>query len=211
MLRLMEIGAARWPVVLLVALAIAWQAPRAAASSEEAEAFVKELANKSVAMLDPSYGSAEAREVEFRRIIGDGFAMEMIGRFVVGRHWRTMTEEQQSEYQELFKEWLLKSYAGRLRPRSGQQVRFLRTIEVNERDTFVRTWVSRVEGRPPVVADWRVRKVGGQYKIIDIVIEGISMAAAQKSEFESVIRKEGVEGLIRNLRERRPNYVVKTG
>ena len=209
--RLLEFGARRWPAVLLVALAIAWQAPQAAASGEEAEAFIRELADKSIAMLDPSFGTPGDRETAFRAIIGDGFAMEMIGRFVVGRHWRTMTGEQKTEYQALFKEWMVKSYAGRLRPRTGQQVRFLRTIEVNERDTFVRTWVSRIEGRPPIVADWRVRKVGGQYRIIDIIIEGISMAAAQKSEFESVIRKEGIEGLIRNLRERRPDYSVKTG
>ena len=203
--------ALRWSVAILLMLTIAWRAPEAAASGDEAEAFIDNLAKKSIVMMDPAYGTVSEREAEFRRIVGKGFAMATIGRFVVGRHWRTMTDEQRTEYQMLFREWLLKSYSGRLRQGTGQEIKFLKTTVVSKRDTFVRTRINQVSSRPPVIADWRVRKFDGQYKIIDIVVEGVSMAAAQKSEFESVIRREGIDGLIGNLRSRLAMLNANTG
>ena len=66
----------------------------------------------------------------------------------------------------------------------------------------MRTRVVHADGQPPVAADLRIREFGGELKIIDIIVEGVSMAAAQRSEVDAVIRKIGVEGLLDNLRSR---------
>ncbi len=196
----------------LVAVFIAWQPTPAAAASqgEEAEAFIENLGVNAIGMLDNVKQTDAERELEFRRIVRSGFALELIGRFVVGRHWRAMTREQKAEYQELFAEWLMKSYASRLGGFKGQKLRILKSMEAGKRDVFVRTNVVRANGSP-ITADWRVRKFKDGYKIIDIVVEGVSMAAAQKSEFDSVIRKVGVTGLIENLRSRLAMIATGTG
>lgn len=189
--------------VLILAAWVASPA-RAGTPGETAEAFIQELADSGVAMLENVDYTAAQRETEFRNLVRKGFALEAIGRFVVARYWRKMDKDQQAKYQEMFSEWLLMSYASRLGGFEGQRIEVVRSFELNNKnkDVVVRTRIVGVDGQPEILADWRVRKFNGKHKIIDIVVEGVSMAAAQKSEFEAVIRKVGVEGLVENLRSR---------
>lgn len=177
---------------------------RAATTAEEAEDFLHEFAVSGVAILEKGDYTEAEREKEFRKLAQRGFALEAIGKFVVGRYWREMTPAQRAEYKEIFSEWLLKSYANRLGGYDGQRLEILKSAETNSRynDVIVSTRVLSDEGQPPINAAWRVRKFGDDYKIIDIMVEGTSMVGTQRREFESVIRKVGVDGLIDNLRER---------
>ncbi len=200
-------------VLAIVFFGIAGMLPAGAgaiAGGTEAEAFVRDLASNAVAMVGRDNQTESEREAEFRQIVRRGFALDLIGRFVVGRYWREMTEAQQREYQDLFAEWLLKSYAGRLGGYRGQSLEIVKSVDAGTRDVFVRTHVIRPDG-PPIAADWRVRDFDGDYKIIDVVVEGVSMATTQKSEFESVIRRVGVEGLLETLRDRLALLIAGSG
>jgi len=185
----------------------------AAAPGEEAEAFMRDLTENGITMIKKGEYTKEQREQEFRRIVRKGFALETIGKFVVGRYWQKMNEDQQREYQELFSEWLLKTYAGRLGGYNGQTLEVVKSMETDSRykDVIVSTRVIRTDGQPPINADWRVRKFGDEYKIIDVSIEGASMIGTQRKEFESVIQKVGVSGLIDNLRDRLALLIADTG
>jgi phospholipid transport system substrate-binding protein len=198
--------------VMLFLAGYAASRANAAAPGEEAEAFIHNLATSGVAMLEQKDISHADRDTEFRRLVRKGFALEAIGRFVVGRYWRQMSPDQQAEYQDLFAEWLLKSYANRLGGFEGQRLEIVNSLELQNRnqDIVVRTRVVQVNGQPPIAADWRIRKLDGEPKIIDVIVEGVSMAAAQKSEFETVIRKVGVEGLLDSLRSRLSTLVAET-
>jgi len=197
------------------AIMAAMLAPKANADSpgEEAKAFMHDLAVTGIALLEQGEYTNEERELEFRKIVREGFALQAIGKFVIGRYWRKMTPDQQSEYQELFSEWLLKAYANRLGGYSGQTLQIIKSLETDSRykDVIVSTRVIRVNGQPPINADWRVRKFGGEYKIIDLAVEGASMVGTQRKEFESVIQKVGVSGLIDNLRDRLAVLLANTG
>lgn len=186
---------------------------QSATAGEEAEAFLHDLAVSGIAMLEEGDYTEAERELEFRRLVRKGFALEAIGKFVVGRYWRDMSAKQQGEYQELFSEWLLKTYANRLGGYQGQTLEIVKSVETDSRyeDVIVSTRVLRNDGQPPVNADWRVRKFGEDYKIIDVSVEGASMVGTQRREFESVIRKVGVEGLIENLRERLALLIANAG
>lgn len=203
----------RAAAMALVAAVAALAAPsaRAMGSGTDAEAFIASLAANAVRMVENKNQTDAEREAEFRRIVRQGFALDVIGQFVVGRYWRQMNAEQRDQYQELFSEWLMKSYAGRLGGYSGQTLEVVKSVEAGSRDVFVRTRVLRTDGMPPIAADWRVRDFDGEFKIIDIVVEGVSMAATQKAEFESVIRDVGVDGLIESLRQRLALLIANTG
>jgi len=185
----------------------------AAAPGEEAEAFLQDLAVSGIAMLKNGEYTDQQRELEFREIVRKGFALQAIGKFVVGRYWRDMSPAQQSEYQELFSEWLLKAYANRLGGYRGQTLEIVKSMETESRykDVIVSTRLNRVSGQPAINADWRVRKFGDEYKIIDLSVEGASMVGTQRKEFESVIKKVGVDGLIDNLRSRLTMLLANTG
>ncbi|MBE9553119.1 MAG: ABC transporter substrate-binding protein, partial [Proteobacteria bacterium] len=139
----------------------------AAAPGEEAEAFIRDLTVSGIAMMEQGDSTDEERELAFRDIVRKGFALQAIGKFVVGRYWRKMSPDQQSEYQELFSEWLMKTYANRLGGYRGQTLEIVKSVETESRhkDVIVSTRAIRVNGRPPINADWRVRKFGGAYKI----------------------------------------------
>jgi phospholipid transport system substrate-binding protein len=190
--------------MVLVLAAYAVSAAKAETRGVEAEAFVQGLASNGLAMLESGEYSDTERELEFRRLSRRGFALETIGKFVAGRHWRTMSDDQQAEFQELFSEWLLTSYARRLGAYAGQTLEIVNSLELhnNARDILVRTRVVHADGQPPVAAELRIREFNGEFKIIDVIVEGVSMAAAQRAEIDAVIRKIGVEGLLDNLRSR---------
>ena len=63
-------------------------------------------------------------------------------------------------------------------------------------------------GGPPIKANWRVRPLNGEYKIIDIMVEGVSMAVTQRSEFNAVVRRQGMRGLLQTLRARTEKFGV---
>ena len=163
--------------------------------------FIQNLADQAIRVLSSRDGTLQEREDKFRTILRDDFAMERIGRFVVGAYWRKMNADQKKTYQKLFSEWVLKTYSTRLGGYSGEQFTVLRTAPASKRDTIVYTRIEK-PGGGGFNCNWRVRKVGDRYKIIDIYVEGVSMAITQRSEFDSVLRKRGIDGLIGLIRDR---------
>lgn len=177
---------------------------RAEASPEAvkgASAFIQWLADQAIAVLGASNSTLETREAEFRRLLGQGFALPFISRFVLGRYWRTATPEQREDYQALFAEYILRTYSNRLGGYAGETFRVTGARPAGKQDIMVATRIDRPSG-PPIQADWRVRVFDNEYKIIDIMVEGISMAVTQRSEFTNVVRAQGIEGLLQALRAR---------
>jgi phospholipid transport system substrate-binding protein len=135
-------------------------------------------------------------------LLRKGFNLEYIGRFVLGTTWRRATPEQRTDYLDLFGEFVVKTYAKRLGGYSGEALTVLKTTVVGKkRDVIVYTRIDRPSG-PPLKATWRVRKFDDQDKIIDVTVEGVSMAVTQRQEFASVTRRSGLEGLLQILRAR---------
>lgn len=191
-------------MVALVLIAPTSQSAKADSATEKPEParFIEGLASEALKVLTASRGTLAEREDMFRRLLRDDFAMEKIGRFVIGPHWRTMTPQQQAEYQKLFTEWVLKTYSARLGGYSGEEFAVLRTSSAGRRDVIVHTKIIKPDAGDGLSVDWRVRKLDRKFRIIDIYVEGVSMAVTQRSEFESVVRRHGVDGLISIIRER---------
>ncbi len=183
------------------------RAARAATSPEGAAKFVEWLAGQALATLQSTEGTLAQREASFRALLRQGFDLKLIGRFVLGRSYRTATPEQRSEFQSLFEEFLLKSYASRMGGYKGESFRIVKAIPAGDKDALVRTHIQRPSG-PPLKADWRVRARGDQYRIIDIMVGGVSMALTQRSEFDAVIRRGGMNGLLTALRARVQKYSI---
>lgn len=166
-------------------------------------AFVNELSNDVIQMLGNSALPAAEREVQFRRLFTKGFDVDRISQFVLGRHWRTATEAQRAEYQRLFSDYIVGAYMLRLNQYSGEAfiIKDARTDANGE--SVVHSMVER-DNRPPVRVDWRVRAADSDFKIIDVVVEGVSMAITHRSEFAAVIQSGGgnITALLDALRRR---------
>ena len=174
------------------------------AHAETASEFVSKLGESAIELLVDESRSREARVKEFYSLLEEGFDLPLIGRFVLGVHWRQSSTEQRAEYTELFQQYLINTYASRLGRYGGETLRIKgERADGNGKDTIVSSEILQQKG-PTIKLDWRVRRTAGVHKVVDIIVEGISLVITQRDEFASVIRREGagVEGLLAQLRGR---------
>ncbi|MCW2246838.1 phospholipid transport system substrate-binding protein [Azospirillum fermentarium] len=168
-----------------------------------ASAFIQKLGDQTIATFADKSLSREQAVERFRALLHTGFDVPYIGRWVLGRYWNQASPAEQAEYQKLFERLIVDTYANRFVDYSGQTFKIAGTRPEAGDDTTVTTQIIRPDG-PPINADWRVRKAGSGYKIIDVAVEGVSMGLTQRQEFASVIQGGGgqVAALIQALRQK---------
>ncbi|MBT4932730.1 MAG: ABC transporter substrate-binding protein [Rhodospirillaceae bacterium] len=171
---------------------------------KNAEQFISGLADQAVEALTNTDISKQDRAKRFRVMLTDNFAIKTIARWVLGRHWKKASDAEKTEYLHLFEELLVVTYVDRFSSYSGESLKIVKSLVNNPKDAVVFSEISH-EGNKPIHVDWRVRtKDSVTFKIIDVLVEGVSMGQTQRSEFASVIRQHGgnVEGLLAELRKR---------
>lgn len=176
---------------------------RAAASDDPASAFIQSLGDQAIAVLQDKdkYTFAE-REAAFRKVMVTGFDIPTVGRFVLGRHWKTATKQQRNEYMTIFVDFIVRVYASRFASYGGEQFNVRSVIDDESGDKIVRAQIVRPSGGDPIAADFRVRLKKDKHKVIDVTVEGISMLHTHRVEFASVINRKGIDGLLEDLRAR---------
>ena len=198
----MNSGPFRYQIVVVV-LTLLSPVASAAASADQAAEFIQSLADQAIEVLRAEDATLAEREARFRALLKDRFAVRTIGRFVVGPYWRKATPEQRTAYLELFSDWIVKTYAVRFGGYTNEKFTITGTrVNPTDQDIFVGTRIGKPDSSVTYRADWRVRQMNGSYKIIDVEVEGISMALTQQGEFKSVARRKGMDGLLQVLRER---------
>ncbi len=195
------------PALFIAALVAAGLPPgpvRADEFSDGAKKFIEILTSDAISMLTVENISKTERADRFRRLMNKNFAIKGIAKFVLGRHWRKTTEAEKKEYLRLFEDLLVVTYADRFARYSGEKLMVNNSEVRGKGDALVHTIMIRVDGAKPLKVAWRVRGKAGNYKIVDIMVEGISMVVTQKSEFASFIKKNGgsLGPLLLELRKR---------
>lgn len=199
--RLDSVRRRRWAGLLVVAALLAPVVPPAIAG--EAEAFIRNTA----ARVFTSYAgdiSDERRKKVFREALTGSFELKTIARFTLGRYWRVASSDQRKEYRRLFEDFLVLAYANRFRALGGVKLRVTSVRMINKRDQLVLSEVDPDGGRPPIRIGWRVRETGHGLRIVDVMVDGISMSVTQRDQFAAVIRSSGgkVDELLEMLREK---------
>ena len=190
-------------VIGLAVLLSAASGPRAASSDDPAVTFIQGLGNQAVeALRDNVNSSFEEREAAFREVMVKGFDIPIVGRFVLGRHWRTATKEQRKEYMAVFVDFIVRVYASRFDSYGGELFTVRSVIDDESGDKIVRAQIVRPSGADPIGIDFRVRMRDEGYRVIDVTVEGISMLHTHRVEFASVINRKGIDGLLSDLRAR---------
>ncbi len=165
---------------------------------DEAKDFIQNVANRAVSILQREDVNDAERLRVFQAILEEAFNIPFLARLALGRYRSRATEEQLAEYEMLFGDFVLNRYSTILNAYSGEEFVVTSAREAGGRDVYVRSDI--VGSRDQTSVDWRVRKYGDSLKIIDVVVENISMVISQREEFASVINREGFEGLLRRLR-----------
>lgn len=163
--------------------------------------FVDRMGERAVAFLSDSSLGQEQRKTKFRSLLRDSYDMDTIARFALGRYWRLASTQQRKEYRKLFEDMVVNVYARRFEDYKGQKFEVRGQRSDGDSDTLVTSYIVSGEGAD-VKVDWRVRLKGGKYRIVDVIVEGVSMAMTQRSDFSAVIQKGGgdVQVLIDHLK-----------
>lgn len=172
-----------------------------AARTEEAQAFIQDMAKRGIDFLANPDLTLEQRKAEFKKLLQGSFDIKAIGRFTMGRYWGGMSESQRTEFQKLFEAMIIETYSRRFNDYDGQDFDVGSASPQGKADTLVRSHILDTNGQK-ISVDWRVRDRNGSYKVIDIIVEGVSMATTQRSEFASIIQRGGgdVQVLIDHLK-----------
>lgn len=190
--------------VLAVILAIGMSAGSARADGVDAAmGFIQKLGDKAISTIAATEKDEEERLRQFRGLLSENFDVPGIGRFVLGRYWRVATPEQRDEYLKLFEESIIRTYARRFSDYSGETVEVERARRDGDDFILVESRIQRPTGGP-IAVTWRLLGEGESFKIVDVVVEGVSMSVTQRSDFASVIQSGGgnIEALLKVMRER---------
>jgi phospholipid transport system substrate-binding protein len=185
-------------LVLAIALLFA-----GAALAADAGTVVTDLGNKTLQILNQKQASEAEREKRFRDLWHEGFDVETISRNVLGQYWRSANDQQRQDFMKALEDYVVRIYSQRFNEYSGETFKVQRARDEGE-FAFVNTQIVRPGGAPPVKVDWRLKKAGDGYKIVDVIVEGISMVQTQRDEFSAVIQRNGgqLDALIQMLRDK---------
>ncbi|MGK7866460.1 MlaC/ttg2D family ABC transporter substrate-binding protein [Falsiroseomonas sp. E2-1-a20] len=178
--------------LLLAALGLAGLARPAAAQQIDparATSFIQATGQDLVAAINAD-GPVPQRRDRVGAILRRAVDVEGVGRFILGRWWRTATPAQQAEYLQLFEEVLIRNLSSRFGEYQGLTFTMGRSQARTEEDVLVSTIIERAN-TPAFGLDWRVAEVGGQPKVVDVIAEGTSLRLTTRSEYSSVVSRGG--------------------
>ncbi len=179
--------------------------PAVLAAVADPAAVINNLGNRALEVLGKNATPAQ-RVARFHELFREDFDVPGIARFVLGRYWKTTTAEQQGEFVKLFEDYIAIVYSSQLAAYSGETLKVTGS-RADPEGAIVASEIIRPTGAPPVKVEWHLADQNGTYKIRDVSVDGISMAVTQRSEFASVIQRNGgqVQSLIAMLREKTGN------
>ncbi len=172
-------------------------APPAQAGQQDAEmgAFVEQMIAEAIAVLQVPVDDTTARRAGFEHLIDANFDLPLITKLVIGRYWRRADDNQREVFARVFREHILNVYVSQLGAYNNEKVVIKQIVARNNGDTIVFTEIER-GADPALRLDWLVRSTDNGHRIIDVAAEGVSMMTTKRSEFTSVIARDGLDGLI---------------
>ncbi len=154
------------------------------------ELLVVNMAGEALKDLTDNEISDKQRSKRMRALLNKYFDLTAIGRFALGKTWRKASKTERKQYLELFKTMVVDTYAERFKEYSGEEFVVTGSQTLNKRDSIVHSFIKPKDG-PKLAIDWRVRNKDDNYRIIDVIIEDVSMGVTQRSEFAAVIQQGG--------------------
>lgn len=170
----------------------------AGVSIDAATAFAKDLTSKATAALTSTKSESE-QLAEFQRVLAEGLALDVIGKFMIGDIRKSMNDAQIKRYDAAFPGYLTRLYADQFADIVGRPLTVIDAKALGARDVIVRTQFTRSDG-PPINVDWRIRKLRtGEQKAIDIIVSGVSIMLVKREEFSAYVAQNSIDALIERI------------
>ena len=192
-------------VILLAVLLILPLQVFAAGAKDTVETQISKMLAK---MQTPEFKGLQkdGKLTEISNIINEVFDWQELSRRTLGREWKKFSPDQQKEFVTLFEELLKGIYADRILAYTQEKIEFGKETELKKGRTEVESYIITTDNKK-VPIFYRMTDKSGQWRVYDVVIEGISMVKNYRGQFREILSKKKPEDLLQTLREK----VKKTG
>jgi len=169
--------------------------------------LIKEIVDQASTVLS-SDDPVESKIIKLNDIAERSVDINGIGMYTLGKYRKSISEEDKSKYQKLFKSYFLKSFSSRLVDYTDPKINVVSEKKVSDKYTIVNSILEANKGRPEVKIDWRIYTKNPEKPLIrDLMVEGLSLARTQKEEFNSVIQNNN--GDINSLFKVLEEFIIK--
>ena len=177
----------------------------AQAAEAPSTAFVHQLADEIITNVLTSQDTQAQKTERFEKYFLKALDTQTIGKFVLGRYWRTASPEERNNFIDAFTDMALKSWADKFNLYTGQQITFLGEQPAEGKNqVYV---ISQIQNEPnPAEVLWRVQEKNGSYQIVDIIIEGVSMVLSYRNEYTSFLKDHKLPELTKKLQEQADSF-----
>lgn len=177
---------------LVLSLGLAVSPAKAAPDLESARAVVQKITDTGISDVVSADIAHDEKIMRFRNLFNTWFDMPSIARFVLGRFWRAGSEAEQQEFVEMFRELNIYTWARRFNEYNGQKIVVTTATADGDAGAFVESLIQKQDGTKPMTVLWRLRSREEGWKVVDISVEGVSMAITFRSEYTAKLSEPGV-------------------
>ena len=172
--------------------------------ADGAKATVEGQINKMLAkMQQPAFKELprDAKLAEIRKVINEIFDYKELSRRTLGREWKKFKPDQQTEFIDLFSQLLENVYADRILAYTHEKIEFGKETELKKGRVEVESYIITLDNTK-VPLFYRMSDKSGQWRVYDVVIEGVSMIKNYRGQFRQILSKKKPEDLLQTLREK---------
>ena len=169
--------------------------------------LIKEVVDEASRILSSS-DPVEAKIINLNDLAENNVDINRIAKYTLGKHRKTISDDELNKYFKLYKKYFLKNFSSRLIDYTNPEIIIVDENVINENFTIVNTILEATSKNPELKISWRViTKNPSKPLILDLLIEGLSLAKAQKEEFNSIIKNS--DGDINALFKIMEEYIIK--
>lgn len=174
---------------------------------KQVQSFVEKVGNDVVGIANERSSSEDEKREKIMDVIDEAIDSDWIGRFVLGKHYKTITDKQRERFLKTYRQFMTNTYGPKFKNYNGKK------FTVNSVVKQSGFYVAKAEFLPrdsevAINVDFRVKERGGRLVILDFIAEGVSLIETQRSEFNSAIAQNGIEKFLDDLDLRVKNLKI---
>jgi phospholipid transport system substrate-binding protein len=173
-------------------------AQAAVVANQDAGTFVSSLAGEAFGVLKT--GNKTAVRTKFREVLSQHFAIDAIGDRLIRRWLTQITPAQKAAYKAAFPNYIIGTYSDNLYDYANATLKVVRTTPAGT--GFNVTTQVQKPGAQPITIVWSVGKLGDSFKVTNATVAGINLAVTQGQDFDAVVQRKGIDGLIAMMKAR---------
>ncbi len=168
---------------------------------DQVKVFINEVGSQIIKSADDKKLSVAQKKAKIISVIDESIDADWIARFVLGKNYRTMSEEHKAAFTKLYRDFMINTYGPKFQSYNGKR---FDVTDVTEQNGF---YIAKAEFLPKdsnaaILVSFRVKERANKLVILDFIAEGISLIETQRSEFNSAISQKGVDKFLEELKNR---------